>query len=1044
MTRVYIDPMNGGDVGGIARVVEGQRAHLAKYDIEVVDDPAAAEVLAAHVTFPDIWKTRFSRIPLVAHNHGLYWTPEYSWPPWAMKANELVMDLVRIADVVTAPSEWVRNSLVRHSMRDVRTIYHGIDCDEWPLVTDHAGYVLWNKSRPDPVCDPGPVLQLAAAMPDVPFVTTFTAQTMDPRPAAHPGAPNVTVTGATSFADAKEFVQHAGVYLCTVRETFGIGTLEALASGVPVVGWRWGGQAEFIEHGVDGWLCEPGDIAGLEAGVRWALENREAIAPRARAKALTFGWDGIAEQYAEIYHELAERAQLEREAPRSSVIVTAYELEQWLPATLDSVLAQTDPDWECIVVDDASPDRCGAIAEEYAARDPRFRVIHNATNRYQAGARNVGIAAARGRYIFPLDADDMLTPLAIQTLAGALDADRSLHIAYGGVFFIHPDGEPMDYRVANQDPGHSGWPLPFVLEHQATDYGANLLPYSSAFRRTVWERTGGYRERWRTGDDPDFWLRAASYGFVPKMVTQVDMLTYRVRDNSMSRRDSRRQWPVWFPWTRRHDTLPGAGLRAEGVALKPILDPEVAVIIPVGPDHVRYLMDAIDSVDAQTFRAWECIVINDSGAQLPPLPSWVQVVERELICGEHATGPVPIRCECAWDLAVNMVPMKFGGVAAARNAGVKASHAALFLPLDADDYLQPGALELFMQAYRKTDGSTILYCDFFEDPHMPGLFQIWQTPDYRPEMLLQGVRWAVTCLTPRAVWDECGGYDETIPVWEDWAFHMRAAELGICMGRVAAPLFTYRKHTGARRADNLHRRDEGEREMRARFGKYWEGEELMCMTCSAGRATSFVPTADGGSEGGPPPIVDGASMMDFIGEGTGGFNVVARPSQTRYWFDKGSPVYVLNQDVPFFLEQWPDRYAIVSGAGTAVASDTLVGLEPALVAEGPPPRADEAAQPVEPGVREGLEAPPVPPELPAPFGAVGTGAQDVGPAVAVAERPGSPADVSPAPLTEDVLQLYTRADLNAYASRLGIREPSAYPNKARLIEAILDPKLRDE
>lgn len=95
--------------------------------------------------------------------------------------------------------------------------------------------------------------------------------------------------------------------------------------------------------------------------------------------------------------------------PQISVIVPVYKVEPYLRPCVDSILAQTWTDFELILVDDGSPDNCGAICEEYAARDSRVRVIHRENGGLSA-ARNSGLEVAAGDYISFVDSDDLIAP----------------------------------------------------------------------------------------------------------------------------------------------------------------------------------------------------------------------------------------------------------------------------------------------------------------------------------------------------------------------------------------------------------------------------------------------------------------------------------------------------------------------------------------------------------------------------------------------------------------------------------------------------------
>ncbi|MEU7424256.1 CDP-glycerol glycerophosphotransferase family protein [Streptomyces sp. NPDC040750] len=110
--------------------------------------------------------------------------------------------------------------------------------------------------------------------------------------------------------------------------------------------------------------------------------------------------------------------------PRFSVIVPCFKVQGFLRECLDSVLAQSFDDFELIAVDDCSPDGCGAILDEYAARDRRVRVLHLPENVGLGRARNAGMPGATGDYLFFLDSDDTLTPGALRAVADRLAEAR--------------------------------------------------------------------------------------------------------------------------------------------------------------------------------------------------------------------------------------------------------------------------------------------------------------------------------------------------------------------------------------------------------------------------------------------------------------------------------------------------------------------------------------------------------------------------------------------------------------------------------------------
>lgn len=125
-----------------------------------------------------------------------------------------------------------------------------------------------------------------------------------------------------------------------------------------------------------------------------------------------------------------------------SVIVPVYNCEAFLPACIDSILRQTHEDLEIILVDDGAKDGSGAICDDYAAKDSRIRVIHQA-NQGVSTARNNGVAAAKGDMVTFVDSDDTIEPDMYEVLV-KLALDHKADIAHCGYRKIHFDGSYRD------------------------------------------------------------------------------------------------------------------------------------------------------------------------------------------------------------------------------------------------------------------------------------------------------------------------------------------------------------------------------------------------------------------------------------------------------------------------------------------------------------------------------------------------------------------------------------------------------------------------
>jgi len=220
----------------------------------------------------------------IAMLHGIYFTAEYPALKWEWKTNSSVIKSIVNALSVTSPSDWVAATLRREFKIDPYLLDHGVFFQEWAHNKKYnPRQIFWGKNRIfTDVCDPTSLLDLAVRMPEYTFITTLA-----PRNAPD----NVIAIGVLDEDDIKRVVQESAIVLSTIRETWGILYMEAMAAGTPVVSANVGHVPKLAPHGVASYCYAESNLEDMERGVRWALKNRDVLSKNSIWIAKQYPWE---------------------------------------------------------------------------------------------------------------------------------------------------------------------------------------------------------------------------------------------------------------------------------------------------------------------------------------------------------------------------------------------------------------------------------------------------------------------------------------------------------------------------------------------------------------------------------------------------------------------------------------------------------------------------------------------------------------------------------------------------------------------------------
>jgi len=206
-----------------------------------------------------------------------------------------------------------------------------------------------------------------------------------------------------------------------------------------------------------------------------------------------------------------------QQTPEISVIVPCYKQAEFLDECIDSVIDQTFQNWECIIVDDGSPDNTEEISKAWCKKDSRIK-YYKKINEGLSKARNYGINLAVGTYILPLDADDKIGKQYMELALPYFENDNNVKIVYcRAELFGIMQGE---------------WKLPeYSFKKLITK---NIIFCSAFFYKTEWERIGGYDINMIKGlEDWEFWINMLKNGGEVVKIDTVQFY-YRKKQTSMT------------------------------------------------------------------------------------------------------------------------------------------------------------------------------------------------------------------------------------------------------------------------------------------------------------------------------------------------------------------------------------------------------------------------------------------------------------------------------------------------------------------------------
>ena len=189
--------------------------------------------------------------------------------------------------------------------------------------------------------------------------------------------------------------------------------------------------------------------------------------------------------------------------PLVSIVIPAYNAAGFLRETIGSVISQTYPNWELIIIDDGSTDTTADIAKSYVGKDNRIRYTYQ-INQKMASARNAGIRQARGKYVAFLDADNLFLKNKLEDQVTFMEKHPECGVSYAKIHYFYGNNTSVLYK--NDQPQFSG----NIFEKVLPQNFINVL--TVLVRKDFFDKFGAFKEGWYACDEHYVWINLAYHG----------------------------------------------------------------------------------------------------------------------------------------------------------------------------------------------------------------------------------------------------------------------------------------------------------------------------------------------------------------------------------------------------------------------------------------------------------------------------------------------------------------------------------------------------